>query len=475
MKIQWLQNKKAIKGLMLFTITALTAFMVSSCVFAFGGEGHFEKVDYGSKPFESAEPVKIKSGKVIFPPNHIFDPETNKITEVKDKTFFDGILLNDGRIFHAEAILEHPCESMIEIIDLSHGKVISGTSQNKIRKMLRDGGVEIPKDYRYWDVKDKEKFFMPYLKKNSELYDEYKEALDLYEKSMYGIISDPETGKFEYTKGKMNVRRNNAYKFLLDDGRIILIGGWIASKDGFGSGTARQIEIFDPKSGEFTLIKNEGNFKYSIHDVFKIDDKKLFLMNGNDYLFYNLDNNSFSKKEPFLPGWDWEIKTHLKDGNLLVYARNFNKNFFDEIQNKEELLREYKNFTSGVRKWNLNIILIYNTNNNIFKYAGQMNTPRGRIGDFNSTLLKDGRALTFGGRRGEDINGHAYITNTAEVFDPKTGKSKKTENMNYARFSTAKAIALDDGRALLYRYPSSIGGAVKIDQIELYIPKGWKK
>lgn len=91
----------------LLTLTLLlfsTVLMASSCAFAFGGEGHFVKVDYGNKTFISAKPVKIKSGKVIFPPNHIFDPKTNKITEVKDKTFFDGILLKDGRIFHAEAI-----------------------------------------------------------------------------------------------------------------------------------------------------------------------------------------------------------------------------------------------------------------------------------------------------------------------------------------------------------------------------------
>jgi len=463
MKIQWLQNKRGLKGLVLFVVTALTAFMVSSCAFAFGGEGHFEKVDYGNKPFESAEPVKIKSGKVIFPPNHIFDPETNKVTEVKDKTFFDGILLEDGRIFHAEAILEHPLEQ--------------SNIKDGLYKILKDSGILYTKEQHYtWNVKDKEKFFLPYLKKNPELHKEYKEALALYEKSMYGIISDPETGKFEYTKGKMNVRRNNTYKFLLDDGRVILIGGRLAYKNGYMVDSAQQIEIFDPKTGMFNLVKTWNIGQAT--SIIKIDDNKIIIFVGSrDYYTYNPKTNTLSEKKTFLKNFDFDKLNIVKlnNENILLFVKEFNKNSFDEIQNKEELLREYKNFTSGVRKWNLNIILIYNINNNVFKYAGQINTPRGRIGDFNSTLLKDGRVLTFGGRRGEDINGHAYITNTAEVFDPKTGESKKTENMNYARFSTAKAIALDDGRALLYRYPSSVGGVVKIDQIELYIPKGWKK
>lgn len=425
-------------------------FMINHSAFAFGGEGHFEKVDYGNKPFESAEPVKIKSGKVIFPPNHIFDPEANKVTEVKDKTFFDGILLEDGRIFHVEAILQHPCESMIEIIDESHGSTIHQWSRNKIIKMLRDSGVEIPKDYRYWDIEDKERFFLPYLKKNPELYKEYKEALDLYEKSMYGIISDPETGKFEYTKGKMNVRRNGAYKILLDDGKILLIGGRKAGKDGSSIGSAQEIEIFNPKTGKFNLV---NAFNGEVASVIKISDNKIIIIVGhNDYYTYNSKTNTLIEKGAFLQDGRWNSyrKSALKinDKILIFLGRN---------------------------------VSAYNLKSTSFeKNIGVLQFSRSN--DFTcpsvSVLLKDGRVLIYGGVKSTDIFGYNYPTKTAEVFDLKTGKSKRTENMNYER-KHSSAILLDDGRVLIYGYPAYYKdrGSIyrDISMIELYVSKEYRK
>lgn len=447
MKIQWLQNKKILKSVMLLILMVSAVFMINHSAFAFGGEGHFEKVDYGNKSFYSAEPVKIKSGKVIFPPNHIFDPETNKVTEVKDKTFFDGILLEDGRIFHAEAEIEHPCENL----DIKH---------NIIYKVLDENNIEIPKGYSLWNVKDKEKFFLPYLKKNPELYKEYKEAMDSYNKSMYGIISDPKTGKFEYTKGKMNVRRNSAYKFLLDDGRVVLIGGRKATKDGFGIGSAQQIEIFDPKTGNFNLTQ-DGNF-HPIY-VFKINNNNFMLIYGNDCLFYNADNNTFSNKKSFLKdlGWHNSKIIGLIDKDLFIFTDS----------NKNNIIKQITSTMPG--NTSLTQVLIYGTKTDNFKYGGSLVEKRGSVTDFSSVILNDGKVLIFGGVSGSDILGmHNYPTNSAEIYDPKTGVSKRTGNMKYARFKDT-GIVLDDGRVLIYmKYQGRISD---VKNIELYIPKGYRK
>lgn len=449
MKIQWLQNKKILKGLMLFILLVSAVFMINHNAFAFGGEGYFEKVNYGNKPFESAEPVKIKSGKVIFPPNHIFDPETNKVTEVKDKTFFDGILLEDGRIFHAEAEIGHPCENL--------------ELKRKIMNFLVDVcKIKIPEGYHSaaWSVEDKEKFFLPYLKKNPELYKKYKKALESYEKSMYGIISDPETGKFEYTKGKMNVRRDDAYKFLLDDGRVILIGGRKATKDGFGVGSAQQIEIFDPKTGRFDLMQ-DGNF-HPIY-AFKTNNNKFMLIYGNDCLFYNADNNTFSNKKSFLTdlGWHNSKIIGLINENLFIFTDSYKKNIIKQITN-----------TTPVNT-SLTQVLIYDTKTSSFKYGGSLVEKRGSVADFSSVILNDGRILIFGGVSGSDIFGmHSYPPSSAEIYDPKTGESKKIGNMKYSRFKD-KGIVLDDGRVLIYKkYQGRISD---VKNIELYIPKGYRK
>ncbi len=453
MKIQWLQNKRVLKSLILFILLVLTVFMINHNAFAFGGEGHFEKVDYGNKPFYSAEPVKIKNGKVIFPPNHIFDPKTNKVTEVKDKTFFDGILLEDGRIFHAEAVLEHPLEQ---------SRIKDG-----LYKILKDNGVSYTKEQYYtWDVKDKEKFFLPYLKKNPELYKEYKEALDSYEKSMHGIISDPETGRFEYTKGKMNVRRNDAYKFLLDDGKVILIGGRKAAKDGFGVGSAQQIEIFNPKTGKFSLMQ-DGNL-YP-HYAFKINNDKFMLIHGDDYIFYNTNSNNFSNKKSFLK----DLGSHqtkivgLTNENLFIFADPYKRNLIKQIAN-----------TTPVNT-SLAQVLIYDIKTDSFKYGRSLAHKRGYVSDFGSAMLNDGRILIFGGVSDSDIFGmHNYPTNSAEIYDPKTGISKQTGNMKYARFKD-KGIVLDDGRVLIFGYPNIYRdkGSIyrEIDKLELYIPQGYSR
>jgi hypothetical protein len=85
----------------------------------------------------------------------------------------------------------------------------------------------------------------------------------------------------------------------------------------------------------------------------------------------------------------------------------------------------------------------------------------------NPIKLKDGRVLITGGEKdiekrlsGEPVK----IMNEAEIFDPKTGKSKLINNMNYEKVEH-KSILLDDGRILFY------GG----NRNELYIPKVYKK
>src|SRR5262249_48717826 len=61
-----------------------------------------------------------------------------------------------------------------------------------------------------------------------------------------------------------------------------------------------------------------------------------------------------------------------------------------------------------------------------------------------ATLLQDGRVLVAGGV----IDGSAYVTNTAEIYDPATNAWSATGSMNVAR-GFHSAVLLPDGKVLV--------------------------
>jgi hypothetical protein len=95
-----------------------------------------------------------------------------------------------------------------------------------------------------------------------------------------------------------------------------------------------------------------------------------------------------------------------------------------------------------------------------FKFAGRLVTPRGK---HTATLLQDGRVLIAGGTDKGLYNASAK----AEIYDPSTGLSTATGDMNVGRRSHG-AVLLPDGRVLV------IGGhyanSTSVQACEIYDP-----
>jgi N-acetylneuraminic acid mutarotase len=102
--------------------------------------------------------------------------------------------------------------------------------------------------------------------------------------------------------------------------------------------------------------------------------------------------------------------------------------------------------------------------------TGSMEEARGY---HTATLLPDGRVLVTGGRSNNSSTGHAL--NSAEIYDPTTGRWTSVESMSRARFSHT-ATLLATGQVLVAG--AGIGTGARVDlavTAELYDPDsgGW--
>jgi hypothetical protein len=86
--------------------------------------------------------------------------------------------------------------------------------------------------------------------------------------------------------------------------------------------------------------------------------------------------------------------------------------------------------------------------------------------DQTATLLQDGRVLLAGGL-GADVNGDQSILQTADTYDPKTGKFSAAGSMSSPR-SEHTATLLFDGRVLITGGSNDSG---TLASAEIYDPK----
>lgn len=102
---------------------------------------------------------------------------------------------------------------------------------------------------------------------------------------------------------------------------------------------------------------------------------------------------------------------------------------------------------------------IYDPKTNKFTKTGDMTTPRV---EHASILLQDGKVLITGGRK-EGVHTSIEL-NSAEIYDPKTEKFTKINDMNHA-WVGHNMILLPDGRVLLC---SNISNLEKNSKLEIF-------
>jgi len=248
-------------------------------------------------------------------------------------------------------------------------------------------------------------------------------------------LFDPAAGKFQAT-GAMSVARVGHAAVLLRSGKVLVVGGWV------GHGGTDSAELYDPATGCFTAL-SRMNAKRGRPSATLLASGDVLIAGGADHdtpggvASAEIFRAATSKFEPLGPMHTARISqtaTLLNDGRVLIVGGRG-----DAVTASAEL---------------------YDPISKQFVVTGSLRTARYK---HSAGTLPDGRVLIAGGSDERDWHGS---TNSAEIYDPRTGKFSPTSPMNDSRFKLPEEAAqLASGQILV------AGGSKKV---EVYDPASGK-
>jgi hypothetical protein len=248
-------------------------------------------------------------------------------------------------------------------------------------------------------------------------------------------LFDPVTGKFQAT-GAMTVARVGHAAVLLNSGKVLIVGGWT------GRDCTDSAELYDPDTGKFSVIsKMNGKRGQPSATLLRSGDALITGGAGRDtpggVASAEIFRSNLSKFEvvgPMHAARISQTSTLLNDGRVLIAGGRG-----DTVTAMAEL---------------------YDPTTKQFLATGNLLTARYK---HSAGLLPDGRVLIAGGSDDRDWHGKM---NSAEIYDPRTGKFSATSPLNDSRFKLpSEAIQLSSGQIL-------VAGGSK--QVEVYDPPSGK-
>ena len=478
--------KKFLKKSLVLLLILLISITLSNCAYSSKEKGGYFKKLHSDIPVAGSA-RKVNDGKILIygeVGNIIFDPKTDTFRKTvlvkKGIGLVSSVSLADGRVLFVgpNAIEDAPTDELklySLVADdlfkkrLKKYRIVESTlTDSEIRNLRRQVYLE---EYASLYEDEREKLLLPYLKKNPELMKKYNDCVAEYEQSMHGQIYNPVTETFEYTKGKLNIRRFDTNLVLLKNGNVLIMGGKtprdrkipIGIADEGMSIRAGRMEIYNPETETFSLVNNTTPI-YNVVDAFLLKDGRVFIIYSGKYTIYDPEKNIFSETGRLI-----KYKQHLKlsDDKILFFV---GPDTTFETFKLPKHSHNHQSYLYYFKEYNISEIVIYDINKKEYKDGGHLLIPRGGSDLFTFGLieLKDGNILVFGG---EDKAEERKLGDTvlekkdAEIYNPKTGISKVIKKMNYGRVND-KAILLDDGRVLLYG-----SNYLEPKRIELYIPE----
>jgi hypothetical protein len=233
-------------------------------------------------------------------------------------------------------------------------------------------------------------------------------------------LYDPATAKFQPT-GEMAERRVGHIAVLLRSGRVLVAGGWV------GRGTTDSAELYDPATGKFAamakLTARRG------------DPRATMLANGDVLITGGDDHDGpsghLASAEVFRAA-----TLSFQTTGAMHHARE---------AHTATLLNNGKVLIAGGKGESLTARAeVYDPKTGTFSETGSLVTARYK---HTAGLLPDGRVLIAGGSDERDWNGNL---NSAEVYDPSTGRFAPTSSMNDCRFKLPEeAVQLQGGKLLV--------------------------
>ena len=235
---------------------------------------------------------------------------------------------------------------------------------------------------------------------------------------------DPTSRRFE-AGPRLTSPRYGHSATRLADGRVLIA-------DGFGPSNKvlDTAEIFDPRAGAFTAT---GRLRVARadHEAVLLDDERVVLIGGtaDDFKFlasselFDPRTGAFSPVGSMAVAREGMTATKLRDGSVLVIGGHIGRHEGRTIYASTEM---------------------YDPATGRFAAAGTLTIPRHK---HDAVLLDDGRVLVIAGSDARDDLG---LYDSAEIYDPASGVFAPVGRLDHPRYKFRFAsVVLPDGRVLV--------------------------
>jgi hypothetical protein len=224
-------------------------------------------------------------------------------------------------------------------------------------------------------------------------------------------VFDPASNQF-HRVGDMALARVGPAAVLLPSGKVLILGGWV------GHETTDEVEEYNPATKQFAVV-GKMTVRRARPSVTLLGSGDVLIAGGGESdgpggvataELYHSATRTFEALPPMRDGRVSHTATLLNDGRVLIVGGRGEK------------------VNAGAE--------IFDPKTKRFVSTGNMSVERYK---HTAALLPDGRVLVAGGSDSRDWHG---TTNTAEIYDPRTGKFTTTSPLTEARFKLPDVAAV---------------------------------
>lgn len=288
----------------------------------------------------------------------------------------------------------------------------------------------------------------------------FKDAGSTFSELASAEVFNPNTNTFSLV-GNMSTPRAFHTATLLSNGKVLITGG---TKDG-GNTILNSAELFDPQTNIFTSISNL-NQKRFFHTADILPDGKVLIAGGNNGFIplksteiFDLSTNTFSSGSDMIKERAHHASAKLNDGRvLLVNGGGLIIGALMAVETYNPNTNTFALATSSAEQLGLSVNTLP-SGKVLIEGSKLFDQPNGEAAEiFNpadNSFTEIGPMLIFGIASNSAVllnNGKVLFVGDnikSQLFDSQTNTFSLTGNLNIPRFIGHRLTLLQDGRVLL--------------------------